>query len=54
MPGVDGVTEDGVPATEEERHASWAELFFDLVVVAGTPSSVTPSTPGTVVLRSAH
>ncbi|MCB0909461.1 MAG: low temperature requirement protein A [Nocardioidaceae bacterium] len=25
----------GAPALEEERHASWAELFFDLVAVAG-------------------
>ena len=29
------MTEDGLAAQEEERHASWAELFFDLVVVAG-------------------
>lgn len=29
------VAGEAVTATEEERHASWAELFFDLVVVAG-------------------
>lgn len=34
MTQTSGAMEDA-DATEEERHASWAELFFDLVVVAG-------------------